>query len=83
MCKLIKEENLCLDVVSGGELYTAYKSDFPMERILFHGNNKTIEEIEMGINFGVGIFVVDNFYELNLIENVCHENKKNRRYILE
>ena len=79
MCKLIKEENLCLDVVSGGELYTAYKSDFPMDRVLFHGNNKTIEEIEMGINFGVGIFVVDNFYELDLIENVCHENNKKQK----
>ncbi|WP_270940234.1 diaminopimelate decarboxylase [Romboutsia lituseburensis] len=71
MCKLIKEENLYLDVVSGGELYTAYKSQFSMKNILFHGNNKTINEIEMGIKLGVGIFVVDNFYELDLIEEVC------------
>lgn len=71
MCKLIKEENLYLDVVSGGELYTAYKSQFPMKKILFHGNNKTIDEIEMGIKLGVGIFVVDNFYELDLIDKIC------------
>lgn len=71
MCQLIKEENLYLDVVSGGELYTAYKSQFPMEKILFHGNNKTIDEIEMGLKLGVGIFVVDNFYELELIEEIC------------
>lgn len=71
MCQLIKEENLYLDVVSGGELYTAYRSQFPMEKILFHGNNKTIDEIEMGIKLGVGIFVVDNFYELDLIEEIC------------
>lgn len=73
MCKLINEEGLYLDVVSGGELYTAYKSDFPMEKVLFHGNNKTIEEIKMGVDLGVGIFVVDNFYELDILEKFCKE----------
>lgn len=73
MCKLINEEGLYLDVVSGGELYTAHKVDFPMERILFHGNNKTIEEIIMGVEFGVGRFVVDNYYELDLLERICEE----------
>ena len=73
MCELIKEEGLYLDVVSGGELYTAHKSGFDMERIIFHGNNKTLDEIQMGIDLGVGIFVVDNFYELNLIEKICEE----------
>ncbi|HSQ88321.1 diaminopimelate decarboxylase family protein, partial [Romboutsia sp.] len=68
MCDLINQEGLYLDVVSGGELYTANKANFPMERILFHGNNKTIEEIEMGVNIGVGRFVVDNYYELDLLE---------------
>lgn len=76
MCNIIKEENLCLDVVSGGELYTAYKANFPMENILFHGNNKTIDEIKMGIDLGVGRFVVDNFYELDMIESICKEKNK-------
>lgn len=76
MCNIIKEENLCLDVVSGGELYTAYKANFPMENILFHGNNKTIDEIKMGIELGVGRFVVDNFYELDMIESICKEKNK-------
>ena len=71
MCNIINEENLCLDVVSGGELYTAHKANFPMENILFHGNNKTIDEIKMGIELGVGRFVVDNFYELDIIEDLC------------
>lgn len=79
MCKLINEENLCLDVVSGGELYTAYKAGFPMENILFHGNNKTIDEIKLGIDLGVGRFVVDNFYELDLIEKICIENNKTQK----
>lgn len=71
MCQIIKEEGLNLDVVSGGELYTAYKSDFPMERVYFHGNNKTYEEISMGINLGVGRFVVDNLSELNIINDLA------------
>lgn len=81
MCQLINEEGLYLDVVSGGELYTAYKSEFPMEKILFHGNNKTVEEVKMGVELGVGRFVVDNYYELNLLEKICEEkNKKQQIY---
>lgn len=73
MCQLIKEEGLYLDVVSGGELYTAHKAQFPMENVLFHGNNKTIDEIKMGLELGVGRFVVDNYYELDLLEQFCKE----------
>lgn len=76
MCNLINEEQMCLDVVSGGELYTAHKSNFPMEKVFFHGNNKTKEEINMGLDLGVGKFVVDNFYELDLIEKLCEEKGK-------
>ena len=76
MCRLIKEEKMCLDVVSGGELYTAHKSGFPMEHIFFHGNNKTREEVEMGVEYGVGKFVVDNFYELDLLEEICEREDK-------
>lgn len=71
MCQIVNEEGLNLDVVSGGELYTAYKAKFPMEKILFHGNNKTIDEIKMGISFGVGRFVVDNFYEIEKINEIA------------
>ncbi|WP_042273910.1 diaminopimelate decarboxylase [[Clostridium] dakarense] len=81
MCNIINEEKMYLDVVSGGELYTAHKSNFPMEKILFHGSNKTMDEVEMGINLGVGRFVVDNFYELDLIEKICNrKNKKQKIY---
>lgn len=71
MCKLIEEEGLCLDVVSGGELYTAYKANFPLERVLFHGNNKTLEEIEMGVRLGVGTFVVDNLFEIEQLNQMA------------
>ena len=82
MCQLIKEEGLYLDVVSGGELYTAHKANFPMERVLFHGNNKTIEEIQMGLDLGVGRFVVDNYYELDLLEAFCKQRGRKQAIYL-
>ena len=82
MCKLINNEGRYLDVVSGGELYTAYKADFPMEKIYFHGNNKTIEEIELGIKLGVGRFVVDNLLEMSKINEIAEKyNKKQKIYL--
>lgn len=71
MCKLLKEENMSLDVVSGGELYTAYKAGFPLEKIMFHGNNKTLEEIDLGVKLGVGNFVVDNYYEIEALNRTA------------
>ena len=76
MAKLIKEEGLCLDVVSGGELYTAYKAGVPMERIYFHGNNKTLDEIELGVKLGVGRFIVDNLYEMEYLDKFAKEYGK-------
>lgn len=77
MINLVAEEGLSLDVVSAGELYTALAANFPAERIHFHGNNKSIQEIKMGIEAGIGCFVADNFYELSLLEQIAAEaNKK-------
>ncbi len=73
MCQLIKEENLSLDVVSGGELYTAKKAGFPADRIYFHGNNKTIEELIMALNYGVHKIVVDNPFEIEMLGFLCAE----------
>ncbi len=70
MCRLLKEEELSLDVVSGGELYTALAVDFPPKRIYFHGNNKTREELEMAVKAGVGRIVVDSLHELDLLDEV-------------
>jgi diaminopimelate decarboxylase len=71
MVQLAEEEGLSLDVVSGGELHTALAAGFPPEKIHFHGNNKSIEEINLAIEKGIGCFVVDNFYELELLEELC------------
>ena len=82
MCKLIDREGLYLDVVSGGELYTAYKANFPMDKIYFHGNNKTLDEIELGIKLGIGRFVVDNLWEMSKINEVAEKyNKKQDIYL--
>lgn len=82
MCKLINNEGLYLDVVSGGELYTAYKAEYPMDKIYFHGNNKTLDEIELGIKLGVGRFVVDNLWEMSKINEIAEKyNKKQKIYL--
>ena len=73
MVQLIEEEGLSLDVVSGGELYTALVAGFPPERIHFHGNNKSREELEMAIKANIGCFVIDNFYEIELLEELANE----------
>ena len=71
MCRLMAREGLALDVVSGGELYTAIKADFPGEHIEFNGNNKSREELTMAIEYGVGRIIVDGLQELTLIEDIC------------
>ena len=82
MCRLIEREGLYLDVVSGGELYTAYKANFPMEKIYFHGNNKTLEEIEFGIKLGVGRFIVDNLWEMTKINEISEKYNKVQKVYL-
>lgn len=80
--KIIKEEGLGIDVVSGGELYTAIKSGFPAERIYFHGNNKTPEEISLGIDNNIGCFVIDNEFEIDLLQKLASENGKKVKALL-
>lgn len=77
MCKIIEQEGLGLDVVSGGELYTAIKADFPMEKVMFHGNNKSYEELTLAIDHNVGRIIVDNIYELDMLEDIA--KKKNKK----
>ena len=75
MIQLIEKEGLCLDVVSGGELYTAIKAGYPAEKIEFNGNNKSIEELTMAIAYGVGRIIVDSIQELEWITAICREKK--------
>ncbi|MBQ4515306.1 MAG: diaminopimelate decarboxylase [Clostridia bacterium] len=74
--KIVNEEGLGIDVVSGGELYTALKADFPAQKIYFHGNNKTKDELKMALDNGVGRIVVDNLTELSVLNELAlSENK--------
>ncbi|MBJ6363468.1 diaminopimelate decarboxylase [Paenibacillus sp. GCM10012307] len=82
MCALAEEENMSLDVVSDGELHTALKAGFPVERIHFHGNNKTPDEINMALDANIGCFVVDNFVELHLLNALAADKGKKVKILL-
>lgn len=74
MAKLVAREELLMDAVSLGDMYIALKAGFPMERIVFHGNNKAVEELQFAIKNHVGIIVVDNLHELEVLENLACAN---------
>ncbi len=82
MVKIVDEKGLDLDVVSEGELYTAYKAGFPMNRVHMHGNNKTTRELEMAIELGIKEIVIDNEDEIAKIENICREKGKKQAVLL-
>lgn len=76
MYRLAKEENIGVDCVSGGEIYTALSAGFNPKNIVFHGNNKTYDELEFAVKENVGRIIADNFDDLDLIALVAKENKK-------
>ena len=80
--EIAAEEGINVDVVSPGELYTAFKADFPMERCFFHSNNKTDSDIEFAINHGIGCFVVDNTDELMAIDSIAKSHNIIQKIIL-
>ena len=69
--RIMSEENMGIDVVSSGEIYSAASVNFPMERAYFHGNNKTDEDIVYAMEHGVGTFVVDNHEELTAVDRIA------------
>ncbi|HHW54260.1 MAG: diaminopimelate decarboxylase [bacterium] len=82
ICRLMEQEGLGLDVVSGGELYTALAADFPPEKIYFHGNNKSIEELNLALSAGVGYIVVDNPWELENLAQLAAGRKTRVKILL-
>jgi diaminopimelate decarboxylase len=80
--KIMQEEGLGLDVVSGGELAIALAAGFPPERIHLHGNNKTPDELREAVVAGVGRVVVDNFYEIELLDRTAGEVGRNQPVLL-
>jgi diaminopimelate decarboxylase len=71
MANLADQEGLWIDVASGGELYIAQRAGFPLDRIVFHGNNKSLDEISMAVSSGVGRIAVDNTAELERIQAIA------------
>ena len=80
--RIIAEEGLGSDAVSSGELYTMSSVDFDMSKVVFHGNNKTVSDIEYAINLGVGRFVVDGVSELDEINRVAYAKKIKQRVLI-
>ncbi|MBT2582007.1 diaminopimelate decarboxylase [Planococcus sp. ISL-109] len=76
------QESLSLDVVSGGELFTAIQSGFPREKIHFHGNNKSQAEIDMAFDEKIGCIVVDNFHEISLLKKTAEQRKQHMKILL-
>lgn len=74
--QIVKEEGLACDVVSGGELFTALKAGISGSSIAFHGNNKSKSELEMAVDNSVGTIIVDNFYEIQLLQSILEEKNK-------
>ena len=76
MAKLVAEEGLGLDVVSGGELYTALKAGFPAEHLYFHGNNKSRQELLEALEAKIGRIVVDSFSELQELQELSASRRQ-------
>lgn len=80
--QILAKEEMSLDVVSGGELHLAIKAGFPAERIHFHGNNKSHQELVEAIQHDIGCIVVDNFTELEMLNHVTELYQKNVKVLL-
>ena len=80
--EIMKEENMGIDLVSSGEIYTAAKAGFGMEKSFFHGNNKTEADIAYAMENGVGYFVADSIYELSAVDRIAGEKGIRQKMIL-
>lgn len=80
--QLLAKEDISLDVVSGGELHLAIQAGFPSERIHFHGNNKSHQELVEAIQHNIGCIVVDNFTELEMVNQVTSLYQKKVNVLL-
>ncbi len=73
MARLAHEEGMCLDVATGGEMHVALHAGVPADRLVLHGNNKSMAELRMAVESGVGRIVVDSFDELERLDALAAE----------
>lgn len=82
MYQVVNQEHGHIDVVSGGELFTALKAGFPSTKISFHGNNKTKAELLLAVQNHVGVIILDNFHEIKLLEEILADTKSHMQVML-
>jgi len=82
MSRLVAQEGLMIDVASAGELITALRADFPAERIVFHGNNKSRDELEMAVRAGIGRVIVDNEEEMAVLNDISSTQNMRQAVLL-
>ncbi|MDE6551231.1 MAG: diaminopimelate decarboxylase [Clostridia bacterium] len=80
--EIMQEEGVCIDVVSGGEIYTAVKAGFDLNNAYFHGNNKLQTELKLAIDNGIGTIVVDNVDEADVIDRLARENNTIQKVLI-
>ncbi len=79
---ILSKEGFGFDVVSAGEIYTVYKSGAPMDKVLFNGNNKTFDELNLALDLGVSRISADNFFELSLLNEIAKSKNKTADILL-
>lgn len=79
---LINRFGMGTDIVSCGELYTAQKAGFPLDKAFFHGNNKTNADIQFALEAGIGYFIVDNEDELTRLDAIARQNGITQKILL-
>lgn len=82
LLRWVAEEGLGLDVATGGELAVAERADFPMERVLFHGNNKSVGELTRAVRLGVGRVVIDSTEEIRRLARSAEEAGVRQRVLV-
>ena len=82
LVKILSEEGLGLDVVSGGELAVAIAGGLSTTHVYFHGNNKTPQELREAVQQGIGRVVVDSFHELQLLDEISGELGKKQEILV-
>ena len=79
---IAKQENIGVDVVSGGEIYTALKAGFPAGKMYLHGNNKLDRELEIALDNGVGTIVVDSFNEADKLDALAAKRNIKQKVLI-
>lgn len=82
LARIVEEEGLHMDIVTGGELAVARAAQFPAERLNFHGNNKGRQELEEALEYGIGRITIDSFHEIELLDEIAGRKGKRQRVML-